>query len=216
MNPAQCRLYHTRLWPAACRAQGWDPKDADRRRAVTLEITGQGSTTALDQDSISRLFEGLRHLAAPDDYEAAVPAANPEWAAEQDRRRRLLWVIDHELLPARDYLAPCREFRDVRAARPAFADAYVQRCAAGLVKRAVVAHWRDLPAAGLGKLLYTLNQRRQQQEKDAADYPTYEPRKEAYHRREPVRAKRAAAREPQVFPRPEVAAAMQETGVFPF
>ena len=205
MNALQRKTYF-RLWAAAAVRQGFDVRDEARRRAVTLEATGAESTTALDQDGITRLFAHLRWLADPDDLDKARALACPEDSAEADRARRLVWVITHELMTGRDGTDPAQP------ARPAFADAYVQRCAAGLLKNAVVIHWMDLPAKALGKLLFTLTQRRQQQGAD------YQPRQDPYHRREKVRAKRAAEREPQVVPRPAVAAALaaQETDAFPF
>ncbi len=73
MNKAQRRLYFTQLWPAACRAQGWERNDDARRKAVTrrcMELIGgpaTDSTTGLNQAQITALFAYLRHLARPDD-----------------------------------------------------------------------------------------------------------------------------------------------------
>ncbi len=71
MNPAQKAKYFRHLWPAACAAQGWDPRDDARRRACTLYATGSQSTTALDQHAITALFVFLAHLADPRDGEKA-------------------------------------------------------------------------------------------------------------------------------------------------
>jgi len=71
MNPAQKAKYFRHLWPAACEAQGWDPRDDARRRACTLYATGSDSTTALSQHAITALFVFLAHLADPRDGEKA-------------------------------------------------------------------------------------------------------------------------------------------------
>ena len=63
------RTTYFRLWRDACAAQGWDPRDAARRREATLycmtEI-GAGeidSTTGLNHHKITALFTFLRFLA---------------------------------------------------------------------------------------------------------------------------------------------------------
>lgn len=71
MNPAQKAKYFRHLWPAACGAQGWDPRDDARRRACTLYATGSESTKLLDQHAITALFVFLAHLADPRDGERA-------------------------------------------------------------------------------------------------------------------------------------------------
>jgi hypothetical protein len=63
MNPRQRSYYHADLWPAACAAQGWDPRDNERRREVTQEATGVPSTRDLDQHQITALFALCGHLA---------------------------------------------------------------------------------------------------------------------------------------------------------
>lgn len=63
MNTPQRKRYFTDLWPAACAAQGWDPKDDQRRHAVTLYATGMESTTGLQEHQVTALFTYLAHLA---------------------------------------------------------------------------------------------------------------------------------------------------------
>ena len=211
MSPAQRRVYF-RLWAAATMRQGWDVRDEERRRSVTAEATGHESTSDLDEDGITKLFRHLEWLIDPDNLDRARPVACPEDEQKADERRRAVWVIRHRLMPAREAEAPNPPFFAGRPADPTvFSDAYVQTCARGLCAKERVGEWKDLSGPGLAKLIYTLNQRRQQKGED------YEPRKTPYARREGTRAKRRAAREPQVVPRPAVAAAMQQTdAAFPF
>jgi hypothetical protein len=73
MNAAQRRIYFTQIWPAACRAQGWDRRDDMSRRGITAlamkHVGGRAttSTTELDPAEVTALFTYLRHLAAPED-----------------------------------------------------------------------------------------------------------------------------------------------------
>lgn len=62
--------YHAVLWPAACRAKGWHPKDAEIRREIVLvcmqEVRGPVVTTsdpAFGPDETTALFCFLEHLA---------------------------------------------------------------------------------------------------------------------------------------------------------
>lgn len=73
MKPAARTYYHSTLWPAVCAAQGWDRKDQDLRRSVTLDAmraVGAPEITSSDpawKDAHSTaLFTYLRHLAEPD------------------------------------------------------------------------------------------------------------------------------------------------------
>lgn len=68
MSPST-RTTYFRLWREACAAQGWDPRDQERRRETTLycmrEI-GAGeidSTTGLNHHKTTALFTFLRFLA---------------------------------------------------------------------------------------------------------------------------------------------------------
>jgi hypothetical protein len=73
MNKSQRITYHTRLWPAAAKAQGFTASDANIRRAVTARIMraiGSPATTTSDprfgQPETTALFTALRHLGEPD------------------------------------------------------------------------------------------------------------------------------------------------------
>ena len=196
MNKAQRCLYLLDLWPAACHAQGWDPKDERMRRDVTLTITGERSSSRLSEPEITRLFDYLKHAADPLDLDKAIPAVNPDVAEEADRCRQLRYVIEQELMPAQEELPRSPALPRGRPARPAFADAYVQQCAIGWCRAAKVEHWYQLPSTLLTNLRNTLVQRRRDKSTD------YQPRLEPYHRRTGAKTKKAAAREPQVVPRP--------------
>jgi hypothetical protein len=69
--------YFGTAWPQACRAQRWDPKDDDKRRAVTLEAMAlvhgprYDSITLLEDAQITALFCYLRHLAQPENLTRA-------------------------------------------------------------------------------------------------------------------------------------------------
>lgn len=76
MNKLQRSLYFRDLWPAACAAQGWLPKDDARRRAVSLHATGTESTTAMEEWQVTALFTYLRHLGRPDDLTASAAWLN--------------------------------------------------------------------------------------------------------------------------------------------
>ncbi len=64
--------YHTKLWPAACRAQGWNPTDPAIRRAARAQcwtligIPHKGDTMPATDAEADALFLHLRTLAAPD------------------------------------------------------------------------------------------------------------------------------------------------------
>lgn len=64
-------LYQADLWPAACEAQGWDPRDKDLRRdhrAKCWEAIGQshlGNAMPRNDHQTTALFTYLRHLADP-------------------------------------------------------------------------------------------------------------------------------------------------------
>ena len=73
MNKPTRIAYHARHWPAACEAQGWDPRDQDKRRDVCLEcmvlVGGPAITTShakWGNAETSALFLRLQHLADPD------------------------------------------------------------------------------------------------------------------------------------------------------
>lgn len=103
MNKAARIIYHRDLWPAACRANRWDPRDQERRRAVCREcmrlVRGPRVTTSDDRfgaDETTALFVYLAHLADPAslvkaaawsdclvDYKAFNRARNADWHERQ-------------------------------------------------------------------------------------------------------------------------------------
>lgn len=73
MNAAQRRVYFTQVWPAACAAQGWSPKDDAMRRQCTATAmrlcgcAGITSASQLNSAQVTALFCYLKHLARPMD-----------------------------------------------------------------------------------------------------------------------------------------------------
>lgn len=71
MSPSQRVRFFTKLWPAACEAQGWNLRDETLRRDITAQCMdaigcpGIESTTELKQAQITALFTFLAHLADP-------------------------------------------------------------------------------------------------------------------------------------------------------
>lgn len=71
MNDDQRRIYFTQLWPNACDAQDWDPRDTRRRHLVTAECMrlvgapASDSVTTLGEAEVTALFTYLRHLGDP-------------------------------------------------------------------------------------------------------------------------------------------------------
>lgn len=141
MTPDQRKLYRGKLWPEACAKKGWNVKDEDRRRDATMEATGQDSTTGLSQDQITLLFNHLKQLANPEDFDLAYVTANPEIALEENKRARIIWRIEHETATAglqEEWLV----------------EISASKCAAHNVKQ-----WRQLPTVELVKLSMTVETR---------------------------------------------------------
>lgn len=143
MTPAQRKLYHGTLWPAACIRQGWTVKDEARRKAVTVEATGQESTSGLTQPQVTLLFNKLKWLANPTDYDLAYSDANPDEALAADQRGRVVWRIEHT------------------AATAGLNEGYLCQAAAGKVQAHSKKNWRDLPMTELVKFAMTIRQRAQ-------------------------------------------------------
>ena len=182
MNTTQRRGYFRR-WQAACAAQGWDAGDEALRRDVTREATGAASSTALDNDDITRLYRYLDHLADPLDLRKAVLATDPDAAVEENRRRQLVHHIE----------------------ALGFSDAYVARPAQTHCERERVEGWRSLSAASLTRLRHTLTTRGRARDARAGQRPPFVPRTQPYTQRPATKARRAASRQEQVMPRPGVA-----------
>jgi hypothetical protein len=141
MTPKQRSLYFGTLWPAACEVQGWDPKDNERRQAVTLESTGKASAGSLNESLISALFDHLKWLADPYSLEAALPAACPEISEENHRRRQLVWKIIH------------------RAATAGLGEEWLKQISHAKCREHGVSKWGELPLTELLKLSFTVASR---------------------------------------------------------
>ena len=188
MTRAQHTRYRTLLWPEACRAQGWSAADDAMRRDVTLQATGQDSTAGLSNDQVTDLFRLLEHLADPLNLAKAIPAANPDVAKEENRRRQLFWVIDQQ----------------------GFEDGYIARCADGACAAEDKDSWRELSTLGLQGLSFTLKTRARQRDAKDGQRPQFIERVTPYHQRKEVKetraTKRAQERGPHVVPRKGVVA----------
>jgi hypothetical protein len=141
MTPFQRRHYHARLWPAACVAQGWDKKDENKRREVTQEATGSASTSSLNQGQLTLLFNRLKWLAEPANFDAAYADANPEIVLEEDKRARIIWRIEQT------------------TAKAGLKDEWLTQIAAAKCEANVVKSWRQLPTMELLKLSMTVESR---------------------------------------------------------
>lgn len=138
MTKAQRARFFGDLWPAACQAQGWNPKDEDTRRAVCERVTGQRSTSGLTERQITALFTEVRHLADPLDFDKANLAANPDIAEEESQRARCLFAIHKLGLP----------------------ESHIIGLAHNVVAARRVNSWRDLGSTDLKWLARTLSARR--------------------------------------------------------
>jgi hypothetical protein len=88
VSPKTSQLYF-RLWRDVCAANGWKPSDNERRKATITycmqEVRGPvtDSSKALGPHEVTALLTLMRHLAAPDDLNAA-----GEWLrCKQDYKR---------------------------------------------------------------------------------------------------------------------------------
>jgi len=146
MTRAQQALYRGKggLWPEACRVQGWDPADEDKRRAVTLEAARKVNPTStcnttrdLNQDQITALFTLLRAYANPLDLAAQRASENPDETRITDQCRRVCYAIN--------------EF--------GFDRNYVQKIADWKCRVHQVRYWEHLPLHELRQLVITVERR---------------------------------------------------------
>jgi len=100
-------------WPAACRAQGWNPSDRERRLRVIGEAVGRAITTMNDLDNGADIDAVYAHLGALTDKVAAtietLPAGRVDVSAGPGRRarksdtagyrRRLFWLVRKHAAP---------------------------------------------------------------------------------------------------------------------
>lgn len=141
MNGKQRSHYFGKLWPAACDAQGWNPKDEDRRRDVTMEATGKDSTSRLTEAQVTLLFNHLKQLANPADFDLAYLTANPEIALEEHKRGQIIWRIENT------------------TAQAGLTEAWLVEISAPKCEAHEVKHWRQLPTVELLKLSMTVESR---------------------------------------------------------
>ena len=141
MTKAQRSRYWGTLWPAACEVHGWSTKNELQRRKVTLEATGQASTSGLSESQITALFNALEWLADPANLDKAMPVANPEIGEENHRRRQLVWRINKS------------------AARAGLRAEWIQETAQGKCHAHRVGQWQELPLPELLKLSFTVESR---------------------------------------------------------
>lgn len=141
MTPRQRSTYFGTLWPAACAAQGWDTKDEDRRRDVTMEATGKASTSRLSEAQITLLFNHLKQLANPADFDLAYLTANPEIALEEHKRGQIIWRIENE------------------TAKAGLREEWLEEISAGKCAEHAVKKWRQLPTVELLKFSMTVESR---------------------------------------------------------
>jgi hypothetical protein len=141
MNSAQRKTYFGTLWPAACKAQGWLVKDEDRRREVTMQATGKDSTSSLTQAQITLLFNRLKQLADPSDFDLAYADANPEIALEEHKRGQIIWRIENS------------------TAKAGLTESWLVEISAWKCETHDVKHWSQLPTVELVKLSMTVESR---------------------------------------------------------
>jgi len=141
MNGKQRSHYFGKLWPAACDAQGWNPKDEDRRRDVTMEATGKDSTSRLTEAQVTLLFNHLKQLANPADFDLAYLTANPEIALEEHKRGQIIWRIENE------------------TAKAGLKEEWLEEISAPKCAENGVKQWRQLTTVELLKLSMTVESR---------------------------------------------------------
>lgn len=142
MNKAQRNRYWGVLWPDACQVQKWHPKDEDRRRDVTFAATGQESTSKLSEDQITLLFNKLKWLADPHNFEKAYADANPEIALEENKREKVIFRIQ------------------ATAARKGFNEGWLVKASEHKCARHRVSCWRKLPMEELINFSKTVTSRK--------------------------------------------------------
>lgn len=142
MTSTQRSHYFGRLWPDACKVQGWNSKDEQQRQRVTFAATGEESTGALDQDQITLLFNKLKWLGDPNNFDKALADADPEAALEESRRARVIWRIEK-----------------AAAKVPGDAEKWLAETGAGKCAAHGVLEWRKLPTPELLRFAFTVSKR---------------------------------------------------------
>lgn len=142
MTPRQRSTYFGTLWPQACKAQGWNVKDENRRKCVTFGATGEESTSDLNEDQITLLFNKLRLLADPQNFDKALADADPAAALEENKRKQLIWRVEK-----------------AAAKVPGDAESWLSELSAGKCAAHGVREWRKLPTPELLRFSFTVASR---------------------------------------------------------
>lgn len=141
MTPSQRSTYFGTLWPTACARQKWNPKDEERRKDVTFSATGKESTSKLTQDEITLLFNKLKWLADPTNFDLALADSDPQAALAANKRTNVIWRIEQA--------AKAKGFNPV----------YLDKAAEHKCRVHNVTTWRDLPIGDLVKFSMTISKR---------------------------------------------------------
>lgn len=142
MNAKQRSTYFGSLWPSACATQGWKTNNEHQRKRVTFAATGEESTSALDEDQITLLFNKLRWLADPANFDKALKDSDPAAALEENKRKKIVWRIEKSA-----------------ALIPGDAEADLATMAAGKCAAHGVSEWRKLPTPELLRFSFTVSAR---------------------------------------------------------
>jgi hypothetical protein len=144
MTTSQRSTYFGRLWPDACHAQKWHPKNEERRRDVTFAATGQESASKLTQDQVTLLFNKLKWLADPNNFEKAYADANPDLALKNHKRKQVTWRIEQA------------------AEKRGLNEAWLEAAAEHKCAKHKARGWRNLPIRELVNFSRTVSSRRPQ------------------------------------------------------
>jgi predicted outer membrane protein len=109
---------------------------------VTFAATGQESTSKLTNDQITRLFNKLKWLADPGNFEKAYADANPEIALEENKRQRAIFRIQKT------------------AEKKGFNETWLETAVEHKCAKHRVSCWRKLPLAELINFSKTVESRK--------------------------------------------------------
>lgn len=141
MTSRQRSTYFGTLWPAACAAQNWNLRDHQRRRDVTFSATGKESTGDLNQSEITLLFNKLRWLADPSNFDKALADSDPASALDENSRKQVVWRI--------------RE----KAQKAGLSEGWIQETSCAKCAAHNVQEWTQLSCSDLVKLSMTVASR---------------------------------------------------------
>lgn len=101
MSPKQHRALRGRLWPTACRAQGWNPDDKTLRLRVLSEAVGRPITSSTQINETDDFDAVKRHLLTrADSVSGAMDSAEAGEARRTMNHVRALLAELEELHPA--------------------------------------------------------------------------------------------------------------------